>query len=341
MTGCRHRLIAACIVALCGPAALAQSADEDLERPVSEGGTYSATFENDIFGGTDRNYTNGVRIGYLSERNALPLWGRWARAGLGWLSDADDWYVSYAVGQNIYTPEDISLPEPPPGARPYAGFLYASFGVVADTGDQLDTVALEVGIVGESSLAEEVQSTVHEVIGAEDPRGWDTQVRDEPAFRLLWERKYRFLYDFDPGIFGLQVDAAPHLAVALGNVDTSVQAGATVRIGDRLDDTYGPPRIRPAVSGPGFFDGSDGFGWYLYGSAAARAVGYNMFLQGNAFRDGVDGVAPNRVVADVQAGVALQFSRVELTYTHVFRTEEFAGQDGFAQFGSINARLRF
>lgn len=322
--------------------ALAGRADaQDSEVPISDGGTVGVTVENDIFGGTDQNYTSGVRLSYLSPRNKPGGVARFGRENLSWITPADDWYLSFAAGQNLFTPSDITLPVPPPRERPYGAFIYGSVGIVADSGAQLDTLALDFGIVGQSALGEETQSFVHQIISADDPKGWGTQIRDEPGFRLLYERKYRFLYDFKPGLFGLQVDAAPNFALALGNVDTSFAAGLTLRIGDKLEDNYGPPRIRPAVSGPGFFDPTDTFGWYLFAGAEARVVGYNMFLEGNLLRDGTDGVTPNRLVGDFQAGVALQFKSVELSYTHVFRTEEYSGQDGFAQFGSINARFRF
>ena len=319
-------------------AATVATADEI--RPKTESGTFSATFENDTFGGTDRNYTNGIRLEHVSPANDLPLWGRVAKRGLSRLADADDWYATHALGQTIYTPEDISLETPPADARPYAGFLYGSVGLVADAGDQLDTFALDLGVVGPASLAEETQTFVHRRLGVQEPEGWDTQLDNEPGFRLLWERKYRFLHRLDTGAFGLQVDAAPHANIALGNVDTSAAIGGTVRIGDRLDDTYGPPRIRPAVSAPGFFQTSDGVGWYLFAAAEARVVGYNMFLQGNLLRDGVDGVEPKRLVGDLQAGLAVQFQGVELTYTHVFRSPEYDGQSGFVDFGSFNLRFR-
>jgi len=341
MTGCRHRLIAACIVALCGPAALAQSADEDLERPVSEGGTYSATFENDIFGGTDRAYTNGIRIDYVTPRNRPAGVARWGRRNLDWLTPADDWYLTFGLGQNIYTPEDISAFVPDPDDRPYAGFLYGSIGIVADSGERLDTLALDIGIVGPAAQGERAQTYVHDLIGAQEPNGWDFQLGNEPGFRLVYERKYRFLYDFEPGLFGLQVDAAPHASLALGNVETSAAAGLTVRIGDRLEDNYGPPRVRPAVAGPGFFESTQGLGWYLFAGAEGRVVGYDMFVQGNLLTDGRTGVDAERLVMDAQVGIALQYRGVELSYTHVFRSPQFEAQESFNTFGSVNLRFRF
>ena len=307
---------------------------------VSEGGTFSLTFENDLFGNSDQNYTNGARISYVTPRNEITKVGRFARRNLGWLTDADDWYGTVALGQNIYTPEDLSLRPPDPDDRPYAGFLYVSFGIAADRGDRLDTIALDLGVVGPAAQADDSQRIIHDLFGFNDPKGWDYQLENEPGVRLLYERKYRFGYDFDLPVFNLAVDAAPHYALALGNVDTSAAAGLTVRVGDKLRDNYGPPRVRPALAGPGFYEADSGFGWYLFAGAEGRVVGRNIFLEGNTFRDSPS-VDPHRLVADLQAGVALQFGGYELSYTHVFRSPEFEGDDGFNDFGSLTLSAKF
>lgn len=322
-------------------AASAQS-DEDAEatRPTSEGGTVSATFENDIFGGTDRNYTNGVRFDYVTPKNDLPFWARFARDQLTPVVPAADWYASYAIGQNMYTPSDITLDVPPADDRPYAGFLYASFGLAADTGGELDSFALEIGVIGDGSFAEQTQKFVHELVGSPRPRGWRTQIGDWPGVRLLYEKKYRYGSQFHLGFLPFQADIAPHFNVSLGNVDTSAGAGLTVRIGDDLVDDYGPPRVRPAVSGPGFFEGSGGFGWTAFAGVEARAVAYNGFIQGAPFTDDSN-VHPSRIVGDVQAGLSLQYGNVELTYTHVVRTPEFTERKKLSMFGSLNLRTKF
>lgn len=328
-------------------AAAQQSSDEAKPKSyaipyaVSEGGTFSLTFENDLFGDSDQNYTNGVRISYVTPRNDLPLVARFARRNLGWLTDAEDWYGTFALGQNMYTPEDLSRVPPDPDDRPYAGFLYASFGIAADRGDRLDTIALDLGVVGPASQADWAQTRVHDAFGFDEPRGWDYQLENEPGVRLLYERKYRFGYDFNLPVIDLAVDAAPHFGLALGNVDTSAAAGLTLRVGDKLRDNYGPPRVRPALAGPGFYEEDSGFGWYLFAGAEGRVVGRNIFLEGNTFRDGGPDVDPNRLVADLQAGVALQFGGYELSYTHVFRSPEFEGDDGFSDFGSLTVSAKF
>ena len=306
----------------------------------SPGGTASITFENDLFGDEDRDYTNGIRFDYISERNELPWVGRMARRNLGWLTDADDWYMTYAIGQNMFTPSDIELVTPAPGERPYAAFLYGGVGLAADRGDRLDVLALEIGMVGPSALGEETQKLVHNIVGAAEPEGWDTQLQDEPGFRLTYERKFRFQSDIPLDVLDLSAGFAPHFNVSLGTIDTSAGLGGTVRVGQDLADDYGPPRVRPAVSSPGFFRNKDGFSWYLFAGIEGRVVARNLFVEGNTYQ-GVKGVDPSRFVADFQVGAAVQVGDVEFAYMHVLRTQEYEIQDKLSDFGSLNLRMRF
>ena len=332
------RLAFAC--GLIGALASAPAWGGDKDRPTSEGGTFSFTLENDIFSGTDRDYTNGFRIDYISERNDLIGIGRFAKEHLNPYFQADDWYMTYALGQTMLTPSDITDPNPPQNERPYAGWLYASIGVVADSGTALNSMVLDLGVVGPLSGAEQFQKYVHDIIDADKPVGWDGQLENEPAFRLLYEHKRRAFFDLNLPVADIGADLLPHANVSLGTLDTSVGVGVTARIGQDLLNDYGPPRVRPAVGAPGFFDGSDGFRWYLFAGAEGRAVARNLFLEGNTFNQ-IDGVSINRLVADFQLGAAIGFGGVEMAYTHVLRTEEYAAQDRFGEFGSVNIRTKF
>jgi hypothetical protein len=46
-------------------------------------------------------------------------------------------------------------------------------------------------------------------------------------------------------------------------------------------------------------------------------------------------------VADISAGISLTYKRIKLTYAHVYRTEEFEGQDEAQVFGSISLAVTF
>lgn len=337
----RAALLLAATLSLSSAPALAEERAAPLE---SDGGALSVTIENDLLTGTDRDYTSGVRLDYITGKNDLSALGRLIRRQLAAATRAKSWYETYAIGQNIYTPSDIAAPAPQPGERPYAGFLYASFGLSADRGDRLDSFAIDIGVTGDASLAERTQKLVHDVIDAAKPVGWSTQLDEEVAFRILYERKYRRGFGFDVPILGqavgLEVDALPHANLALGTVDTSAALGATLRLGVDLADDYGPPRVRPAVGAPGFFRADNNFRWYVFAGAEGRVVARNMFLEGNLF-DGREGVTIHPVVVDLQVGAAIAFGGVELSYTHVMRSEEYAEQDRWAAFGSLNLRTKF
>jgi hypothetical protein len=82
------------------------------------------------------------------------------------------------------------------------------------------------------------------------------------------------------------------------------------------------------------------FGVTFFAGVDGRAVARNIFLDGNTFCDSAS-VDKNYLVADISAGVSVIFKKFKLTYTQVYRTEEFQGQDGGELFGSINLAYTF
>ena len=171
--------------------------------------------------------------------------------------------ISYELGHNIYTPDDISKTTLIADER-----LYAGVGLVSDSWQRLDNLQLSIGIVGPSALGKDVQRYWHDLINTTDPRGWDNQLKDELTIMLTYERKWRRFHEFKAG--GLGVDFTPHVGAALGNVFTHAAAGVTVRIGDDLPNDYGPPRIRPSLPGSDFFVNRDKFGWCLVAGFEGR-----------------------------------------------------------------------
>lgn len=297
----------------------------------------SVVLENDIISNTDRHYTNGIRFSGEVGLDELPTWLLDAAHAFPFFPEGGKKRARLGVGQNMYTPPDITLANPPLDERPYAGWLYGSVGLVAETGKQLDQLELNLGVVGPASLAAETQKLVHEITGSDNPRGWDAQLGNEPGVVLTYQRSWRGYGDPEPG---LNVDATPHLGGALGNVFTYANAGLTVRFGENLPNDYGPPRIQPSLPGSAFFDPPDGFSWYIFAGVEGRAVARNIFLDGNTFRNSRS-VDKKPFVGDLQAGIALTLWRVRVSYTHVLRTREFEGQDTRDSFGAFSVSFRF
>lgn len=315
--------------------------------PGAHAGTWSLNVENDRIANTDRHYSNGVRLGWVSDKtngSDLPE-VREVLQFLYPLANVRSGRVGLEFGHNIFTPTNTESRALVEGDRPYAGWLYGAASLYAETGkgwgdyysETLDKVALEVGVIGPIALGEQAQNEFHKLIGVATSKGWDNQLENEPGINLIAERKWRAA----PFRFlGVEADAIPHVGASLGNVYTHVNAGAIARIGQQLSIDYGPPLIRPNLSGYGAIEATEGLAWYAFAGVDGRWSLRNIFLDGNTFHDS-HSVDKKPLVGDFVTGVAVVYGRARLSFTHVMRTKEFDGQQGADRFGSISLSYRF
>lgn len=302
----------------------------------------SVSYENDLIGGgTDENYTSGVRLTYFDVETPMPpIIDKLAEA-IPTFDINPTTSTFFTVGQNIFTPGNIEIAAAQADERPWAGWLYGSVGLTTITKNHLDELEFTLGVVGPQSLAEQTQKFIHKNLSnSPTPQGWDNQLKFEPGVIVSWRRRWPVWYTQNIGDFRLRVE--PDINVSLGNVYTYAGTGAMVTFGpykDRLQDT--PPRVRPAMPGTGYFDTDDNkFGWYLFAGVDGRAMARNIFLDGNSFRDSAS-VDKNILVGDANAGFALTFDDYRLSYTLNYRTKEFQTQDDASVFGSVTLTTRF
>lgn len=302
-------------------------------------GTLSFVLENDLFYNVDRHYTNGVRLVWVPDRKSSPpAWAVKSARLMPWFPDEGVIRPGFALGQSMFTPSDIAMSDPPARERPYAGWLYGTISLGVESGRQLDQFGMTFGMVGPASLAEESQKAVHKAIGSDDPKGWDTQLRNEPGLVLTYQRSWRELAA--KTFLKNDLDFSPHVGGALGNVFTYANAGITLRYGRRLPNDYGPPRIQPGLPGTADFSPVSDFGWYLFAGIDGRVVARNIFLDGNTFRDSRR-VDKYPLVGDLQFGLVMDWPDIRVSYTHVLRTREFRSQDGRDDFGAISLSVKF
>jgi len=332
-----HRHAPFALVALFLVGAPATAADAP-PRPKDEQGILSVSIENDLFAETDQHYTNGIRFSYLSAESDLPGWLVSVAEGFPLFERDGKRRVGFALGQTMYVPEDIRREIPDPQDRPYAGWLFGSIGVVSESDNRLDVLEVDFGVVGQVSQASRTQKFVHTITGSDQPKGWNSQLENEPGVVISYQRKWRAIYEFSP--FGMGADITPYVGGNAGNVLTQAVSGATMRLGFDLPADYGAPRVRPSLTGSDYFVPQRDFGWYLFAGVEGRAVLRNIFLDGNSFRDGPR-VDKKPLVGDVQLGIAMTVGDVRLAYTHVFATREFDGQKHGDAFGSFSASFRF
>lgn len=306
-------------------------------------GVWSLTSENDIFGGTDRNYSNGLRIERVRPENKITPGLKWVANRIPLLDlERTELRQGFALSHAIFTPEDISVVTPDPDDRPYAAWLYGSATVVGTTRlgpKQMvqDVLQVNLGVVGPSAGGEFVQDNWHNLIEVTRPKGWDSQLKDEPGIEIIAQRMRQF-EGFDMPL-GLETDYALHGGATLGNVRTYAALGGLARIGWDLSSDFGPPRIRPALAGAGVFEPDQPFGGYIFAGLEGRAVARDMFLDGNLWRDSARVEDRRDFVADAQFGIALHQGDVQVAFTYVHRTEEFVAQAGPQRFGAVSISI--
>ncbi|MGH9363256.1 MAG: lipid A deacylase LpxR family protein [Thermoanaerobaculia bacterium] len=345
-TRCRTALLATALAALTGPSLLAQGTDS-LRSPMS----WQLQWENDSFAllsGSDEHYTNGVRINWL--RNPLarenPRWAagfaeRWcSRTPLCGIESPPSVVYGHGVGENFYTPEDISAPQLIVTDRPYAGyFYYSTLLLLRNDTERLpddweknqpvqNHFELQLGIVGPEAAGEQLQSWAHEVIDDEQPQGWANQLKLEPTLQFIyvWRRKQG----------NTRLDFIPHWGLGLGTVMTYAAAGGTVRLGRNLSD-FPEMVIMPTVSPPALNVARTEY--YLFLGAEGRGVVHNIFLDGNVFGGDSHSVDKESFVYDLKAGFAFRRKEWRLTYTFTRRSEEFSpnfDDDPHHDYGSIS-----
>jgi hypothetical protein len=295
--------------------------------------------ENDavstLKGTSDQYYTSGLRLGWVSGTNQVPaalqnaaneVWGDGVQR------------VSLDISQSIFTPRQTQLRNPSREDHPYAGILGVTGSLIHDRDDSRTVLAVMVGVVGPGAGGEQVQNGFHNLIGDTPNRGWSTQLRNEPVFEITPSRTWRIaLGDYQ----GVAFDALPSATLGFGLERNYVQAGVIFRMGQGLDSDFGVGRIQPGMTGTDAYTPTRPFVWYVFAGADGQAVGTDVTLTGNNFQSSRS-VAAKWDVGELEAGAAVIYQGIRLTYTQVWQTQEFrTAKSGLFNFGSLAASVRF
>lgn len=294
----------------------AAAAQEPLQRRA-----YFFTFENDMRFNTDRYYTNGIQ---LSVKRSSDNRGNVARRLTGTLCrwmDCDDTRLLTSdshLGQLMYTPGDITVAQPQLADRHWGGLLYYEQAYAFLSPDQrtLTTLTGQVGVTGKLSLAEPAQKLFHRVFDRPPPAGWDNQIGGTLGVMASAERRFAvetLSFDIRRDV---RFNTAAYWRLAAGNIQTYAAAGLAVVVGKDL------PAVSPAPPGIGnkmTGGGTRGAGlstacmvpWLQctsFGAIEARAVGYNVFLDGRLFSHDRK-VSKRSFVHDLMVGTRFDFPR--------------------------------
>ena len=239
-------------------------------------------WDNDLFTGEDKGYTNGVRISYLSnaaERNdtcrlCLP---RRARDSFGWLPGIGhpdrDHALSLSLVQLMVTPEDIEAEAPQFDDIPYVGLAALETTLFSWDRQQLVGYGLAVGHTGSDSGAQRSQEWVHQVTGSADPNGWDNQLGPDlvGGVHALYANRF-----YSSGSNGFQNEFVWSAGARLNSFITSAETGLFWRMGHNLPGNFVPEYagLSSTIGLPGLLD-IPGRGWSIFAGLIGEGIAYN------------------------------------------------------------------
>lgn len=287
--------------------------------------------ENDSYPGWgDDDYTNGLRISLDINR---ALW--WSSFSSHYKdchnsNESPCRRTTLMVGQNFYTPDNITVSEVQEDERPYSAWLYvAAAARIVDT-NHLRTVELHIGTTGKAALGKEVQTWWHDLsfVKAPKPQGWDHQVKPVPGLVGIigiWDDKH--LSEWQTADSIRYADFVQYRRFAFGNVHINAAIGATFRFGYNLPHRWAERNepIRFATLRSTIIPNSRNLSnWLFYGfiSIEGRAVAWNALLQHDTYTP-FDSRPINRAMAIVEAGIELGYKTVSLGFRLVWRSPEF------------------
>lgn len=321
----------------------------------SKEGTISLYFDNDIFAGTDANYTNGTRISWNSDSytySELSEFHKFLSKGTllyDYLSNfsleappidssSAQYQYGFALTQLMFTPESRAS-IPPPGQRPYAGVLGVGSSIHRVTDSTINSLEISVGMIGPSAHAETVQDFVHDLRGIEKFDGWDNQIPDEFLINFDFSHKKRYLHTFD----NITFEAVSEKNLSLGTYLTEASYGWNFRLGYNLTNSFYDPRLTTTSNYIWWDEEKESAEWSAYITSGVKVsyVAHNVTLDGPVFKSFDTGVEKENLVGEIYAGFGLRYKNFTFSYIHTLRSAEFKSQDQRHDFGTLGISYTF
>lgn len=268
-------------------------------------------FDNDKFFFIDRYYTSGLFIGYKRQLENDFLFKR---------KEGEKLQLNLSIGNETYTPTDLSSLDASRFDRPFAGWFFLSAEVNKLRENSLVSWGLEGGITGRESLAGVLQQGFHDLFNLGNRPTWIEEI----DFRVLFNVKFKYVYNLqldDRNVFEFQVEPT------LGTKDIFIENGVRYTFG-KINTFNNSSRI-------GAIDSSLTNEFYGLFGIAHRYVVHNTILQGGITRNETSfTVSPTRNILKLEAGAVLKRKRNTFKFILNFNTKENAEARSH-RFGSI------
>lgn len=246
-------------------------------------GGLSIAWDNDLLTGTDKGYTNGLRLTYLgatteNDGDCKACLAHTAKERLDWLPvigrTSNAHTVTFSLSQFMVTPENIQATGPIFEDLPYTGYLSASGTLWSWNARSLTGFGLAIGVVGPDSGAKAIQTWVHKFTGSTRPKGWDNQLGTDVIGEVHTFHARKFFRKNMAN--NLSQEMAWMAGGTLSNFISSAELGVSWRIGTNLPANFIPDYAGASstIGLPGSLN-SPGPGWASFVGMGIEVIPYS------------------------------------------------------------------
>jgi len=305
-------------------------------QPERESRSMRVLMDNDFLNfrgaGTDRYYTNGIRIDYFFKKKRK---AKFPSSILLNISKDNNNVYGWGLAQFMFTPQDITLPDIHYNDRPYGGALYAIHSLQSiDTAKKIKvTTELFLGVIGPISFAEESQTWVHGMINSPKPEGWHNQVSNDIILNYNITIEKQILYP------SKSILLLGFVETYSGTLYNAAGMGFMLRIGKFNNYFNGAPKIDVGVKNK--------YQLYVFMRPTARVVIGNALMEGGLISQltqsqqgyTLDKDLVERLCVLYDVGLTFEMPGFSISLIQKLRTPEFKGSHS-QEVGNITMQFK-
>lgn len=283
------------------------------------------SYANDFFTGTDRYFTQGIRLELIAKSfRKTPV--RLLGAALRKNSSAA--YYSVALQQDGFTPTSIQRDTLLNHDRPFCGSLFITNSeyILFEKRKLMLHSQLSLGAIGPLALGFEEQTAIHKAINNVLPRGWKNEIQNDLIlnYQLAVQKALLVKKLLDMSVLS---------EMRLGTMFTDASAGINIRTGikSKWGNIIWQKNERK---------------WQLFAFVSARikAVAYNATLQGGLLNRSsvytISGGDMQRLLLMTEFGISASYKNIQTLYTQSYLSKEFS--NGLPhQWGKVSLAIGF
>lgn len=263
------------------------------------------TYENDSIYSGDGYYSNGLQFYFSTIDKEL---------------NNTLYNYSFGIGQKIFTPKDIEYDNFIIDDRLYAGYLYTFFNKNIYYDTKMDTFGISIGLTGPNSLAEDIQTKIHDMIGSPTPMGWKYQTNNEILFSANFKRSIE-IFKMETSKYDLKI--LSKIELNLGTPITGITPSIEFRYGKNLEKDFLSNKISLTPQEI-IINGNKTY--YFFLELSPTAIAYNTFLDKRNIKNYKTNINKNWFQYQIIGGFALRYKQYYLKYATIFLSKEFDKQ---------------